>query len=691
MLFLFSTGLAVPAPAADPWWLSEPVRLIQTNLREIDARDFDVEVYVREAKAHGANTVLINVGGIVANYPTELEFHYRNPNLKFDMIGEVVQRLHEEGIRVIGRFDFSKINEQFAARKPEWLYRPVAGGEVNYNGQVHTCVNGGYQQEYLFEILGEAIRKYPLDGIFFNMIGYQTRDYSRNYHGICQSDACKRRFREWSNGLNVPTKEDSNDPVFRQYQEFRRVTSDELFYRVHDFIKEKRPGIAICTYTDAGVDLIRRESGSHIWDERPAFNYHSTDNVKRGLGSYRGKQVANTAVHFVDIPFRHSSVSPHLTGMRLIENILSGGILDFYMIGRLDNQDDRAALHVVKDIYNFHARNERYFQKLRSPADLLLVRGDSNQEFRGLLRILAANHLTFDMMEARRVAADDTPRPLEDYNLVVLAGAARLSDAACERIDAYVKAGGKVLATGATSTRDEIGNPMERFRLNSAGVRPEFKVHEKAHGMYLRVFPEDKAALARPSEFDDLDILYLWTDFLEFQPESGAGSHLGLIPQAMYGPPEKCYYTDVTRIPGLIVNDYGEGRFAYLPWGVGAMYEHRSHHGHLALVAAAVRNILEYRPPVELDASPLVEVAHQQAIDGSFEWIGLANHSGQLGTAFHAPSPMRGVTIRYRSGAGVRSARLLRSGETVAARTAADGSVLIEVPELRDFEIVVLE
>ena len=46
-----------------------------------------------------------------------------------------------------------------------------------YNGQVHTCVNGGYQQEYMFEILGEAVDRYPLDGVFFNMIGYQRSDY----------------------------------------------------------------------------------------------------------------------------------------------------------------------------------------------------------------------------------------------------------------------------------------------------------------------------------------------------------------------------------------------------------------------------------------------------------------------------------------------------------------------------------
>jgi hypothetical protein len=44
-------------------------------LREIDAIDFDIEVYVNSIIDMGANTVLINVGGIVANYYTDFEFH----------------------------------------------------------------------------------------------------------------------------------------------------------------------------------------------------------------------------------------------------------------------------------------------------------------------------------------------------------------------------------------------------------------------------------------------------------------------------------------------------------------------------------------------------------------------------------------------------------------------------------------
>ena len=122
------------------------------------------------------------------------------------MIGEVIKSLHAKNIRVIGRFDFSKLNETIAMKNTDWLYVSQRGEYVNYNEQVHTCPNGDYQQVKDFEILEEVIDRYPLDGIFFNMSGFQTYDYSHNYHGMCQCQACKTKFNEWVWWFNASCK-----------------------------------------------------------------------------------------------------------------------------------------------------------------------------------------------------------------------------------------------------------------------------------------------------------------------------------------------------------------------------------------------------------------------------------------------------------------------------------------------------
>ena len=337
----------------EKWWLQKPMRLIQTNLREIDV-SMDVEAFVDSVTDYSADVLLLNTGGIVANYPTELEYHYRNPHLVNDFIGDVIQLAHLKGIYVIARFDFSRLNESIALQHPEWLYKSVQGNLVNYNGQVHTCLNGFYQQEYSSRIMTEVARKYPIDGVFINMHGYVTSDYSYNYHGICQCSNCRERFFSMYGHEHLPIAENSEDSIFRDYENFRLETVKELFIRRSEAVKAIRTNIAICNYTPEGTDIYRLESNTGIDRELPEFNYASSHHVKFVRGTWPSSMaVSNSAVHFVDFAMRHSSVSAHHTSLRLAQNLVQGGWLDYYVIGTLLNQDDRLGMEQVKDIFRF--------------------------------------------------------------------------------------------------------------------------------------------------------------------------------------------------------------------------------------------------------------------------------------------------------------------------------------------------
>lgn len=82
------------------------MRMIQTNLREIDA-NLDVKKFINSLEEFSANVVLFNTGGIVANYSTRLLYHYKNPFMKDDLVGNAVKLAKEKKIRFISRFDFS--------------------------------------------------------------------------------------------------------------------------------------------------------------------------------------------------------------------------------------------------------------------------------------------------------------------------------------------------------------------------------------------------------------------------------------------------------------------------------------------------------------------------------------------------------------------------------------------------------
>jgi hypothetical protein len=668
-------------------WYEKPFRLVQTNLREIDANTLDPEEYVSMIKDFKATAALFNVGGIVANYPSELTFEYVNPNLREDMVGRVLELLHKEGIAMMGRFDFSKLNEKYAFQNPDWLYKNVKGEYVNYNGQVHTCINGPYQQEYALKILAEVLDRYALDGVFFNMIGYPTSDYSNNYHGICQCNNCKKRFREFS-GMTLPTVEDPKDPVFNKYQEFKRYTIDDQFTRVNELIKSKGKDIAVCTYTVEGVDIVRTESHSGMW-RRQEWDYSGTENVKIHLNSWTNRTVANTTVHFVDYPARHAGEWPHLAGRRLIQNMIHGAPLDYYMIGRLENQEDRALMPVLKDIFHFHADNEGYFTDIHSLARVAVVRGPQD-EFRGLIRILSENHIPFDILHPLCLEpAVETPKKLEDYDVLVLPDYRNLSDADVARIDKYVEHGGRVLATGFPSTQDKLGNPLEKIRLKSAGVEETYKLYPQEQGRYFRIFPEDKETLKTPS-LEDIDIIYLYVDFMECSLKESAKGYLGLIPMAMYGPPEKCYYTEVTEIPGIIENTYGKGKFVLIPWQVGRHYEYKSHHAHSMIVQTALNDLLELAYDIKTDASPAVEISLLESDRRDYTLIGMNNLSGQVGTAYHQPISMYDLSIDLFMDEPVKNIQLLRSDRNPRI-TNSNGKTSFTVPVLNEYEVVIVE
>jgi hypothetical protein len=81
-----------------------------------------------------ANVLLLNMGGIVAQYPTKLDFHYVSPHMGRDLFGEVLEEAHRRKIRVVGRFDFSARHGRpvFDAH-PEWFFRKADGAPVIYN------------------------------------------------------------------------------------------------------------------------------------------------------------------------------------------------------------------------------------------------------------------------------------------------------------------------------------------------------------------------------------------------------------------------------------------------------------------------------------------------------------------------------------------------------------------------------
>ena len=135
------------------WWEGYPWRMIQTNLRESDMADIHAEEYAQQLEDFGATVVTLNAAGIIASYPTKLPFQTRSACLTSDSLKQLIDACHRRGIRVIARTDFTKVRYALYEQHPEWACRTKGGDIINYNGNVHVCLNSDYQQKYIFEIL----------------------------------------------------------------------------------------------------------------------------------------------------------------------------------------------------------------------------------------------------------------------------------------------------------------------------------------------------------------------------------------------------------------------------------------------------------------------------------------------------------------------------------------------------------
>ena len=674
-----------PGKYDETWWNREPYRLVQTNLPEIEAL-MDVNAYVQSMVDANANIVLINVGGIVANYPTKLPFHFKNTFMKGDLVGDLIKGLHAKGIRVIARFDFSKLNETLAAQKPDWLYVSAAGQLVNYNGQVHTCVNGGYQQEYSLEILTEALSTYPFDGIFFNMIGYQTSDYSGNQYGICNCENCKKRFYEFT-GYRLPERlAGMNDPVTLAYNNFRNVTSTELFNKIGSHIKTLRPDIMINTYTDAGVDMIAHESNSEI-NRVIEWNYSATDNVKRVLNSFKDRSPGNLMINALGIRHRHVATSPHLARVWVLGNMLHGAPLGFVVIGSLPNYEDRTFLPELSRLYGFHKNYEKLFTNVQSVNKVAIIAG-SRGEYQGIMKILTEEHIMYDLIDPSAIGTERLPRKLEEYEALIIAELTNMNEKLINIIDAYVNNGGKIITTGFTSTSNELGRQLNTIRLKSLGVHPEFERFTLQNSTYLKIAENDKRALGQ-KEFEDFSIMMVYSDFLKCRLAGNATGYMRFLPHTRYGPPEKAYFTEdqITAYPGLIYNTYGQGKAVYIPWRLGEQYRLKGHHMDKTLFMAALQNLLNVERTIQTNASPLLEMSHLANLNGQFEWIGMINHSGQIGGSYLEPVTMHDINIRFKPIKPVKKMYLLHSGQSLPFKKQGEW-IECTVPQMTEFEML---
>jgi hypothetical protein len=685
-----------------PHWWEQPYRTFQTNLREIDAGLDEKRVVARIVEL-GANAWLLNTAGIASFYPSKLPFQHPSPWLRErasgDLIGDAVREAHARDVRLISRADFSKVHQDVYEAHPDWCFVSTKGQHQIYNGLYSTCPSGPYYQEKAFEILGEVLDRYPVDGFFFNWFNFSQRDYSGVYHGICQCVNCHERF-EARYGVPLPKEEDWSNPAYLRWREYTRTTLDDLAGRIRGFIKERNPEVALILRQNP--DVIMHEVNNAVDRPLPLWVYWAGEVARESRTAHPGKPVTINSVMFLDLPYRFSAEQPGLVGLHLAQTIAQGANPWAYVIGTTENQPDRKNFRIVGQMLRFHRDHAQHYAGHRSAAKVAVISSLRSEERygraegiekvqkerRGVFRALVEGHVPFDLLPDEQLVAASRDGRVDRYEALVLPNVAALDDEQLGVLDRYVENGGGLVATYDTAGFDADGQPRPEIGLRSLGGRRVAARREGPKAMrsgYLRV--------TRPDDLpgsDDIDFVALDRAFLYVDPRPGAEPSFALIPPSRYGPPEKTYWDVETEHPGLFWHRHGRGRTAYFPWPVGALFFDLSLPEYRALLVNAVARVSAGGRQVVTNAPPQVEVVVGEPPAEGRALIHLINYSGHQGRSFHDPLEVRDLQIEVRGIPDARHARSAQLGELLPLSSNGD-RVSFTLPRLGLFDLVVIE
>ena len=106
---------------------------------------------------------------------------------------------------------------------------------------------------------------------------------------------------------------------------------------------------------------------------------------------------------------------------------------------------------------------------------------------------------------------------------------------------------------------------------------------------------------------------------------------------------------------------------------------------------SALNRLLDYQQDFTAEAPPLVEISRQKSRDGSFEWYGLLNHTGQLGNAFYEPVPILNIKLSFRPQKTVRSVKSLTANRPIPFYISENGRIEITHPNLASYDVILVE
>ena len=380
---------------------------------------------------------------------------------------------------------------------------------------------------------------------------------------------------------------------------------------------------------------------------------------------------------FMGFRYRDTSVSPALMELRQWQSLANAGSVSLFIMGRLDNHRDISGFAPTRKVFDFHKAHEDLLTRMTSAAEVLLVHRPMmarvDTAVGGWVKALTFCHIPFDEIRSGELTAE----ALQGKKVVILPGVLVMKPEMVALLDSFVEKGGQLIASGDT------GFMQDRQMLQSLGISGVKE--RKKSCMSAVLLAQEKDAQAFPSCMEAPYIAF-GSDLTvcDYVPE--AEKYLSLIPEHPFGPPERCYYTEISDTPGIIVCAYGKGHAVHIPWKIGEFYYSEGWQNTLNVFRDVLFRLCGL-PEIAPGLSPMAELVLCKSNGKTV--VQLINETGCFANNYFAPVPLRDIRLRLPGLTGKEKPVTLRGSRAVLSDE--NGSPEIRLDELKDYEAIILE
>lgn len=393
-----------------------------------------------------------------------------HPGLNFDLLKAQIEAAHEIGVKTPVYLS-AGFDEKIALRHSDWLVRDENNQTVGCPdfltaGYHKFCMNTPYL-DYLAEQVKEVCENYDADAIFLDIVGVQP----------CYCAHCVEAL--LSEGKNPSDEKDVLELAERVYADYTK--------KIREAIDSIKPGLPVF------------HNGGHIrCGRRDIVNMNSRleiESLPTGGWSYdhfplSARYVQTFSNDFLGMTgkfhhtwgefggFKHPNALRYEVSLAAANGAKSSIGDQLHPLGKMD----MATYKLIGEAYKELEEKEEWLDNVCQVSDIAMLSyeaysgcfgtgliGNTTEIDSGVVRILLEGKYLFDVV--------DTESDLTPYKVLILPDLIRVTTDLKQKLDSFVKNGGKILATGKSglyADKDEFAFDFGVKYLGETPYNPDY-------------------------------------------------------------------------------------------------------------------------------------------------------------------------------------------------------------------------